>query len=467
MADRKKKTPWNFVDSLEGDKVVWMIALMLILFSVVCIFSSSSRLLSAGQTRLDIVRSQLLIVALGLGVIIVCYNIKNINVFRWFSKWGFLFSLLLLVLLDIHVKLPFLKAVNINDAYRILQIKGLQIHVFEVVKVAMVMYLSWAVEKLKAGDFAFLDSFKGNPKFSFLASKAAKKWIMLYIPFLLVFVLTIMGSNSSAIFIALIMFLTIAIGGEQWKDMMTLAAAGALLLVLCFGLYKISNGKVFDRIGTGISRVFTSDTDYVKIIEDNPSNSIDYQKALDKIRQPYSAKIAVKKGGFFGMGAGQSRQRYIVPDFSEDYMYSFIIEEYGLLGGILVLFLYVSLLARGSIIVRNCGKDIFAKSAVAGLCLLITGQAFLHIFVNVDIGPMTGQTLPLISHGNSAFLCFCLAFGIILAISRIASRRIEKEQREAAPLVELHETVSGLDDLEAFESSEDNENELFTEEYDL
>ena len=117
---------------------------------------------------------------------------------------------------------------------------------------------------------------------------------------------------------------------------------------------------------------------------------------------------------------------------------------------------------------RNCGRDLFAKTAVAGLCLLITGQAFLHMFVNVDIGPMTGQTLPLISHGNSAFLCFSLAFGILLAISRIAARRIEREQKEALPLMELHETVKGLDDLEEFETGKmEDENELFTQEYDL
>ena len=120
-----------------------------------------------------------------------------------------------------------------------------------------------------------------------------------------------------------------------------------------------------------------------------------------------------------------------------------------------MIFLYVSLLARASIIVRNCGKDLYAKISVAGLCLLITGQAFLHMFVNADIGPMTGQTLPLISHGNSAFLCFSLAFGIILSFSRIAQRRIEKEQREAQPLIELKENVrAGLDDLDAFESGQ-------------
>ena len=94
-----KRTFWNFAVSLKGDKVVWMIALMLIMISIVCIFSSTSRLLDSGQTRVDIVRSQLVIVAMGLGLIVICYNIKDIRVFRWLAKWGFFISFALLVLL--------------------------------------------------------------------------------------------------------------------------------------------------------------------------------------------------------------------------------------------------------------------------------------------------------------------------------------------------------------------------------
>jgi cell division protein FtsW len=125
-----------------------------------------------------------------------------------------------------------------------------------------------------------------------------------------------------------------------------------------------------------------------------------------------------------GKGNGNSTQKYCVTNIYGDYMYSFIIEEYGLIGGIFILILYVSMLARSSIIARMC-KDDFAKFVLGGLSLLITGQAFMHILVNVDIGPMTGQTLPLISHGASAFLVFCIAFGIILSISRMAKKKIQ------------------------------------------
>ena len=450
----KKRTVWNFFDRIEGDKVVWIIVLMLILISIVCIFSSTSRLLEGSQTRLDIVKSQLFIVAGGLVLIILCYNIKNIKIFRWLSQWGFLVSFVLLALLLSKVNTPFLRSIELNGARRILQIYKVQVHVFEVVKVAMVLYLAWALDALKKGEL------RGPAK------EIWKKVIYIYTPFIVTLLMIIPGSNSAALFIGGIMFLVILLGGGNLRDMAILGAVAVIILGACWGVYEISGHKLMGRIGTAISRISESE-DWEQKVLDAREGSDDYYKALDKIRQPYSAKIAIKEGGLLGKGPGQSTQRYVVPDISEDYMYSFIIEEYGLWGALIVIFLYVSLMARGSIIARNCGKDLYAKLSVAGLCLLITGQAFLHMFVNADIGPMTGQTLPLISHGNSAFLCFSLAFGIILSFSRIAQRRIEKEQREAQPLLELRENVNaGLDDLDAFESGEPAE-EISEEEKEL
>lgn len=163
----------------------------------------------------------------------------------------------------------------------------------------------------------------------------------------------------------------------------------------------------------------------MKRLEGLEGDRIEFQKMLDTLSQPVSARIAIHEGGLIGKGTGNSTQKYRVQNIYGDYMYSFLVEEYGMLGGIFILILFVSLLARCSIIARMCSED-FAKFAVGGLALLITGQAFMHILVNVGIGPMTGQTLPLISHGASAFVVFCIAFGIIISISRIAKKKIEK-----------------------------------------
>ena len=140
----------------------------------------------------------------------------------------------------------------------------------------------------------------------------------------------------------------------------------------------------------------------------------------------------------------------------EDYMFSFIVEEYGLLGGIFVIILYISLLARGSIIARNCDNH-FAKTAVAGLVILITGQAMMHIMINCDLGPLTGQTLPLVSHGNSSFLMFSLAFGIILSISKMARRKIAREAAKAGPIMDRQandEISSRIEELDMMETEE-------------
>ncbi len=455
----KKRTFWNIFENTEGDKVVWIIVLILIMFSILCIFSSTSRLLGPGQSRLDLVWDHLKIVLLGLGLILACYLIRSLDFFRKASSLGFIFSAGLLLLLISGIDLGFVRSIEINGARRIIQVGPLQLHVNEVVKVAMVLYLAWAI-----------DAFKRKELKLFNDNELYQKVFYIYTPFLLTTLMLLPGSNSAALFTGGIMFLVILLGGGSGKDMFFLMLAGVAALALCVGIYKVSDGKMMGRIGTGLSRVFDKE-DYEAQVMNSKVGSIDYYQALDEIRQPYSAKIAVHQGGLFGKGPGQSTQRYVVPDISEDYMYSFIIEEYGILGGLVIIILYLSLLARSAIIVRNCGKDLYAKLAVAGLTLLISGQAFLHICVNVDIGPMTGQTLPLVSHGASAFLCFCIAFGVILSISRIASKRIEHEQKNADPLVDLSQEPvaieNDLTDLDDFESGHGINEEMNDEQYGI
>ena len=210
------------------------------------------------------------------------------------------------------------------------------------------------------------------------------------------------------------------IGGMPTKELMIAGAVGILALGTMIGINVASDGKLIKRASTFVGRM-TTDYDMNDL---EGLGRDEYQELLDDIRQPESAKVAVHEGKLIGKGIGNSTQKYKVDNIYGDYMYSFIIEEYGLAGGIFILILYISLLARSSIIARMCENE-FEKYAIGGLAVLITGQAFMHILVNVDIGPMTGQTLPLISHGSSAFVVFCIAFGIILSISRLAKKKIE------------------------------------------
>lgn len=450
---------WNFIDNIEGDKVVWIIVFLLIMVSILAIFSSTSLLREGSKDRIDFITDHLVIVGIGLGLIFGLYNIKRIGIFRVLSQLGFGLSLTLLLLLVVfHVKIPgVIEAERINGAWRTLRIAGQQMHVFEVVKVAMVMYLAWAMhsynEDRKAAAagrklgrwLRFSNSFAKSRHLSFLSKPFWKRMLYMYLPILIVCILTFIGSGSSAIFIGAILIATLLIGGVPFKEIMIAGASGIAALLLIVGIYNASDGTVFkkfERIMTVTERL-GANYDAGEQLKDVKEKSHEFYKLLDKIKQPYSAKIAVHEGGIIGKGSGNSTQKYVVSHIYSDYMFSFIVEEYGLAGGIIIILLYVSLLARGSQIARLCSSE-YAKITVGGLSVLITGQAFMHMFVNVDIGPMTGQTLPLISHGSFAFLVFCIAFGVILSISRMARKKIREEEEAAIPLYD-----AGRDDIQA------------------
>ena len=213
--DGKKKTGtpqkgfWGFIDNIEGDKVVWIIVFLLIMISILAIFSSTSLLKEGSKDRMDFITDHIFIVGIGLLLIFGLYNIRKIGIFRIFSQLGFAVSLLLLLLLNIHVNIPgVIVAERINGAWRTLRIAGLQMHVFEVVKVAMVMYLAWAMyavkEEARTGkglklynwitdQIVALKTFKKKPFW--------KRAFYIYCPSLIICAMIAPGSNSSAIFI--------------------------------------------------------------------------------------------------------------------------------------------------------------------------------------------------------------------------------------------------------------------------
>ena len=453
----KKTGIWGLVDRIEGDKVVWIITFLLIMISWLAIFSSTSLLaIRTGTDRLAIMKEQAFITALGLGVILLLYNFRKIGLIRWFSKFGFVISFLLLLILDTRANLGFIKADTINDATRSLSVFGVQLHIFEVIKVAMVMYLAWAIHTCKKDEeegskskyLGYANKLSEYKGLEFLKEPFWKRVMYIYIPLIVTFLMILPGGNSSALLIGGIMGLTLLIGGIKIKELLALATIGICAVGLAYGAYKISDGKVLGRFSVLDKRV---------TMDKNPRQLLvlkgkDRQNLLDVILQPNTARIAVHEGGILGKGPGGSTQKYIVPLMFGDYMYAFILEEYGLWGGILVIILYVSLLARGIWIAKLCDSR-FAQIAVGGLTMLITSQAFLHMMINVDLGPLTGQTLPLVSHGNGAFLSFCVAFGIILSISRMANKKIREKEEEAKPLYEKEDDIqASMDVLEGLDN---------------
>ncbi len=452
-----RKGLWGIIDSIEGDKVIWIIVLLLILISVLAIFSSTSLL--SDDSRLEIMTEHAKIAIAGLGIIFVMYKwIKWIGLYRTLSKYGFLVTFVLLLILVGGFDLGFIKSETINGATRTLGVGGLQLHVFEVAKVAMVMYLAWALHAYKQDCEAMeegtesktfrLANMLGNTQtFGFMKQAFWKRAMYIYAPALITCGMVAMGSNSSAIFIAIVLFGTMLIGGIPFRELMLPVLVLIAVAGLLFGIYKMTDGKFMKRsIETFESRL-KADYD-TRILDKYELNTKEFYTALDSIRQPYGAKIAIHEGGILGKGSGNSTQKYSVTHIYSDYMFSFLLEEYGLLGGIFVIILYISLIARSSMIARLCGNE-FAKIAVGGLAFLITGQAFMHILVNADIGPMTGQTLPLISDGASAFLVFCIAFGVILSISRMAKKKIQSiEESVLTSTDDIQERITILEQID-------------------
>lgn len=423
---------WQRMLNLEGDKVILIIILLLILISFLAIFSSTP-LLPAQSSRLATMKDHGLVVFLGIAVMFVLYHF-NIKWIKKLSQWGFLLSFGMLVLLLMKIDWGFIRTQTINGALRNFIVGGYQIHVFEVVKVAMVLYLSWAMTAIDEDKAAMKEGRKSetlgianwlstNPFLAFMKKTSWKRIIYVYLPSIIICLLIFSGSGSSAIFVGAILIAAMLIGGVPFKELAIAGLIGIAGLGSMLAIHKISDGQLVKRAGTILSRM-KADYDMDRLEGLSGDN---FYNMLDTLRQPVSAKIAVHEGRLLGKGIGNSTQKYKVDNIYGDYMYSFIIEEYGMAGGILVLILYISLLAR-SVIISRMSDDLFARLAVGALAILITGQAFMHIMVNVDIGPMTGQTLPLISHGASAFLVFCAAFGIILCISRKARKKIQSAE---------------------------------------
>ncbi len=405
---REESAQADVVSRLHGDKVIWVIFFLLSLISIALIYSSSSSLAyMKGSTNFAILMKQIRFVVLGLAALYICYKVPP----RWWrtlSIWSMLLAIGLLVLTQAIGK-------TTNDAQRWLSIGGIQFQPAEFAKVAIVLYLARALEIMN------IDTYK-----SFLLKIIAPVGICI--------VLILVGSVSAAIYMALICFIILFIAGVKMSYIMKTIGLGAAAVALLI-LLHVTFG-LFPRMDTAIERIkrFTQNEESV---DKEKMDKRALQRLADETLQADMAQIAVKEGSLLGKGPGKSTQRYVLPHPYSDYIYSIIIEEYGIWGGMLVLMLYVWFFYRCVLIVKEC-RTVFAAITVGGLGAVIMVQAMLHILVNVGIFPVTGHTLPLISLGGTSFIIISGAFGIILSISRTKEdaqaeieerERLEKEQK--------------------------------------
>ena len=427
---------------LKGDKVIWIIVVLFAMISIAAVFSSSSFLASSrGISKVAIFMEQTKSVLMGFVALLICYLIP-LRFYRTFSLVIFGASVLMLLMLFV----PGLRA-EINGAVRGIKIGGHTFQVFEFAKIGVILYLAKALEMW--GDQ--LDDFK---QFA----------LKILLPIGAVCLLIMQNSFSSALLIAIISFLILFFLDVSWKNLgitIGIVAAAVLLLFLTYHAFfagrperqQSTVGKIFNPFGTVESRLTAHfDKEEEEESLDGLSRT-EIQQRKDKDRQSENAKVAISEGGIFGKGPGKSTQRYSLSMAFSDFIYAFIVEEYGLLGGAVVILLYLIFLFRCIRLCQRC-KATYSSVLIVGLSFLIATQAFLHILVNVRLFPITGHTLPLISHGGTAYLVLCGAFGMILSVNRQLDKQDARERAEreaaAAQLTEEYnpDTTSTTDHTE-------------------
>jgi len=422
---------------LQGDRIIWILVLCLAIISLLAVFSSSTFLANkAGVSKLYILQEQLISVSIGLAALLVCYLIP-MRFYRFLAFPVFGITVVMLVLLFI---IPDVR----NEAARGIKLFGRTIQVFEFAKVGLILYIAKALELWENSLTRYKD---------FL--------LKILLPVGVVCIMVMANSFSSALLFGVISILLLFFMNVNIKHLGITASIGILVVLAMFGIYSLfynnkshaegeksgSVAKVFNRFSTATNRIVNF-FDAKEEMEEAATamTPAARQRHLDGQRQAINAKVAIHEGGIIGKGPGKSTQRYSLSMAFSDFIYAFIVEEYGLLGGIVVILIYLIFLFRCITIANRC-ETIFPGALVLGLAILIATQAFLHIMVNVGLMPVTGHTLPLISHGGTAYMVLSGAFGIILSVSKkldkqdeIKRKELEEEAKEKESEIMLSES---------------------------
>ncbi len=376
----------NIATNIQGDKVIWALVLVFALMSIVAVYSSSGSLayrLQNGNTEYYLIK-QSIFLTLGLLLIYVSHHI-NYTFYKNLAKAFFVISIPLLIY-------TLVGGSSFNDGSRWISFMGITFQTSDIAKIGLFMFLSLQLSQMQ-NDI-------GNLR---------KVFIRIFAPVLLICALIAVANLSTALMIGCSSGVLFFIG--RVKPMHLL-----VLFVTCFfafaGVYTVS--KI-----TGKGRAAT----WEKRIKDFMSK--DDNDIPDQVME---SKFAIAKGGFFGKGPGNSTQRNFLPESNSDFIYSIILEEYGIFGGAVVMFLYLLLLWRSILIVKKCPFAFGAFLAV-GLSFTLVFQALLNMGVNVNLLPVTGLTLPLISSGGTSVLFTCLSIGIILSVSKFVELN-EAENKE-------------------------------------
>ena len=375
--------------NLKGDKYIWLISLVLLMVSLLVVYSSTGTLAyqsKSGNTEFFLVKQSFFI----LSAFTLTFIFHRFN-FRYFKSLSLLMLALSLMLLVLTIAV----GTNINNASRWLTIPiiGMPFQTSDFAKLSLMIFLA--------------DHFSRKQK---VITDFKKVVIPFSIAVGLICVLILPSNFSTAALLVLTSCVIAFIARVRIKHLFLvgLMAIGALVLFLAIG-QLFPNSSLYDRVTTWEKRIMA--------FGDKSDETANYQ-----VNQ---AKIAIASGGVFGKGPGRSTQRNYLPESYSDFIYAIMIEEYGMIGCMLPIFLYMGLLFRCSIIVKESPRAFGALVAI-GLSFSMVIQALVNMFVAVNILPTTGQTLPFLSLGGTSLWFSGISIGIILNISSI----IEEEQNK-------------------------------------
>ncbi len=392
-------------EKAKGDKVIWAIVILLALVSLLTVYSSTGLLaykMNKGNTEFYLFK-QFIFIAIGIAVI---YFMHRVN-YTFFSRLAiilFLISIpLLLYTLFYGVKL------NEGSRWIRLPIINLTFQTSDLAKLGLFMYLSRQLSRKQD----VIKDFKTG-------------FLPIIIPVGIICMLIAPANLSTALLLGACCLMLMFIGRVNGKHLLMTIGVALIPVIMLLSVAMIYYDKEEQKCEElpGILQTSRMPT-WIKRVQSFMYASKEVDK--DDNYQVNQAKIAIAKGGLVGRGPGNSEQRNFLPHPYSDFIYAIIIEEYGLAGGAFIIFIYLVFLFRSIKLFRKCPYA-FGAFLALGLSFTLVIQALVNMAVNVNLFPVTGVTLPLVSMGGSSFLFTCVSIGIILSVAR------NVEQLEGKPV---------------------------------
>lgn len=394
----------QLLHSLKGDKVIWTFVALLALFSFMPVFSASSNLAYMGHgtgNTLGYLLKHFMHICIGLTIIYWIHKVPY-HYFRAISKVAL--PVVWILLAYTLVKGTVIAGAN---ASRWIQVPfiGITFQTSTLASIVLMVFVARYLSKKRDTPITFQNSMW-------------ELWTPVFIT--LAFILPANFSTAALMFVMVLMLTFI--GKYPLKYIGIILGAGVAALLLFVLLAKaFPESRFFSRVHTWENRLESFSA------KDADKDTDDDHYQIEK------AKIAIASGGIQGLGPGKSVQKNFLPQSSSDFIYAIIVEEYGLIGGLTVLGLYLLLFFR-FIVAAHKANSLFGKLVVVGLGFPIVFQALINMAVAVELLPVTGQPLPLISSGGSSIWMTCIAIGIIIGVTKkeeeIAAEKEEKEKRE-------------------------------------